>query len=139
MYRNNNRVLNKRILLKGGKEMIEKDGMVVMTSKEYHELKYKDYTIEELESRNNRLQKEIVKLLTRVEIDADNTLFPKDFAEIYNMVLDNFLEDDNKREELLYNEAVLIWNGIKVNVGDGAMFANFIVPALEDLATEMEA
>ncbi len=119
--------------------MIEKDGMVVMTSKEYHELKYKDYTIEELESRNNRLQKEIVKLLTRVEIDADNTLFPKDFAEIYNMVLDNFLEDDNKREELLYNEAVLIWNGIKVNVGDGAMFANFIVPALEDLATEMEA
>lgn len=118
--------------------MVRENGMVMMKEQEYYkEVTLKEYEIEDLKTRCEQLAEVISKLIV-CNNDESTIINPRDFVIIWNNVFDR-MNEGNKEEDLIYTEATLHWNGLVANLGDGAAFANYVIPMLTELADELEA
>lgn len=61
----------------------------------------------------------------------------KEFLELYNAELQKMFDGDESNHIYGY-DITLEWNGYKVNLGDGAIPTNALIPALEEMDSEYE-
>jgi len=65
-----------------------------------------------------------------------------EFLKIYKANLDAFFKaqdngEDNEDFGIYGQDFTITWNGLTVNIGDGATPANLLIPALEEIAEEI--
>lgn len=116
-------------------DMVEENGMVMLSVNEYNTLRFK---VETLEERVKALQQQTICLMSKTINKEFKGISPRDFAEIYDKICGEMGENE-EATEMIYTDATLIWNGLITNLGDGAAFANYVPEMLIELADELEA
>ena len=118
--------------------MVKENGMVMMSEKEYVAL------LEKSAKENNKLRRLLNTLIhnTRANKNGSTKVSRSEFFELYEFAvnemfdnLDNGIEDEDKNEIWGHNVTVH-WHGFYCNCCDGAVVANYIIPAIKGIIDE---
>ena len=98
----------------------------------------------DLKKQINTLRKLLFKILSEQNNGTEDIkLSRKDFLEVYYQANkyvcdcdDNYAEDALEETGLYGKDMTVHWNGIYCNCTDGAVIANYLIPAIKDIDEE---
>jgi hypothetical protein len=117
--------------------MVKENEMIMMTEKEYEEIKGNDSKVKELEVANEMLRKALFKLTSKMET-SDVRVSRKDFLKMYNEALDYMFNHDDEENDIYGYEVTVHWHGMYCSCSDGATPSNCLIPAIEGCDEELD-
>ena len=115
--------------------MVRENGMVMMTTNEYEDLRREAENSEALESA-------VVKLLKyfKRKPTEDVEVTRKEFIATYNAAVSNMFENDDNgidENEIYGYDVTVHWHGIYCNCEDGATVTNTVIDGVEGCSDEL--
>lgn len=119
-----------------GVVMVRENGMVMISEKEYKEMKLK---LNELEYSNKLLRSAILQLTRKQKENyTDVKVSREDFIKIHQEALDIMCSNENMESVDVYGRDFTVhWHGIYCSCADGATPSNHIIPAVQACLDEI--
>lgn len=119
--------------------MLKENGMIMISEEEYNK------TINDLLKERNNYRRILFNLIEKKRSTSfeDIEVSRQDFVDIYSAAVGEMFEKMDEDEDIddspIYGKDVTVhWNGIYCNCEDGASVYNYIIPAIEDVMSEID-